>query len=368
MGNFVNNDNMTSLMQGIAQKINAVNGAYVFKGSVAFANLPASLDASMQGYTYNVTDNFTTDSRFVEGAGKKYSAGTNVAIADVGTGYTEVTPVGTENPATEGWYEIVSGNYVRSTDSTVVSGKSYYEKNVNMKFDVTSTFVNVDALDAAIQAVSDMIAAEFSDATAYSTGDIVVHDGELFKFKADHAVGAWDSSEVDGVTVADLVDMLAIQIGVAKQAALDVIAPTFVATNAYSVGDYVIKDGVIYSFKSAHTAGDPWDATEVDTIGDVADLVGTVKTYADSLNTALTGRINNLADDLADEFDSTKAYAIGDVVVYQDKLYKFKAAHTANTAWNLAEVDAVRVENLVNAAEPSPLTTEQVNALLALLN
>lgn len=43
--------------------------------------------------------------------------------------YDEVTPAGTENPSTEGWYELVSGAYVLSTDTTVDSGKTYYEKN-----------------------------------------------------------------------------------------------------------------------------------------------------------------------------------------------------------------------------------------------
>lgn len=43
--------------------------------------------------------------------------------------YTEVTPVGSENPYNEGWY-VLSGNaYVRSTDTTVDSNKTYYERS-----------------------------------------------------------------------------------------------------------------------------------------------------------------------------------------------------------------------------------------------
>lgn len=47
--------------------------------------------------------------------------------------YDEVTPVGTENPSTEGWYER-SGSagayvYTLTTDVTVSSGKTYYAKN-----------------------------------------------------------------------------------------------------------------------------------------------------------------------------------------------------------------------------------------------
>jgi len=58
----------------------------VFKpgGSVAFQNLPA-LSAANLGKILNVTDDFTTTADFVEGAGKTYPAGTNVAIVDVGS-------------------------------------------------------------------------------------------------------------------------------------------------------------------------------------------------------------------------------------------------------------------------------------------
>lgn len=42
--------------------------------------------------------------------------------------YTAVTPVGTENPSTQGWYEysVIDGIYFPTTDTTVVTGKTYY--------------------------------------------------------------------------------------------------------------------------------------------------------------------------------------------------------------------------------------------------
>lgn len=54
---------------------------------------------------------------------------TNVILA-VPTSYSYqiVTPEGTENPSEEGWYELVDGNYVLSTDTEVVEGKTYYER------------------------------------------------------------------------------------------------------------------------------------------------------------------------------------------------------------------------------------------------
>lgn len=59
-------------------------GALTPKGSVTFANLPA-LSAANVNTLYNVSDAFTTTADFVEGAGKDYPAGTNVAIINTGT-------------------------------------------------------------------------------------------------------------------------------------------------------------------------------------------------------------------------------------------------------------------------------------------
>jgi len=42
--------------------------------------------------------------------------------------YVEVTPVGTENPSEEGWYELVEGEYVPSEDTEVDSEKTYYKR------------------------------------------------------------------------------------------------------------------------------------------------------------------------------------------------------------------------------------------------
>lgn len=60
---------------------------YKAKGSVAFADRPTP-GSSYEGFVYNVTDAFTTDNTFVEGAGNNYPAGTNiVCINTTGTTY-----------------------------------------------------------------------------------------------------------------------------------------------------------------------------------------------------------------------------------------------------------------------------------------
>lgn len=63
----------------------ALTSAIVPKGTVAYANLPAPAKANL-GYMYNVSDAFTTDARFVDGASKKYEAGANVYVVAVTNG------------------------------------------------------------------------------------------------------------------------------------------------------------------------------------------------------------------------------------------------------------------------------------------
>ena len=58
-----------------------VAGIYKIKGTKTFANLPAVAETN-EGDVYNVSDAFTTTSKFVEGQGKGYPAGTNVVCVN----------------------------------------------------------------------------------------------------------------------------------------------------------------------------------------------------------------------------------------------------------------------------------------------
>ncbi len=63
-----------------------IGRVYKPAGTVAFAALPAA-SADVLGNVYNISDGFTTDDRFVDGAGQKIPAGTNVAVVQVGEDY-----------------------------------------------------------------------------------------------------------------------------------------------------------------------------------------------------------------------------------------------------------------------------------------
>lgn len=82
-------DTKVSGLQTAAQVKAAINsaltGVYTPRGSISFANLPQPQEGN-KGYVYNVLDDFTTTSAFIDGAGHSYGAGTNVVCADAGSG------------------------------------------------------------------------------------------------------------------------------------------------------------------------------------------------------------------------------------------------------------------------------------------
>ena len=72
----------TELQTEINSKIST---AYKVKGSSTFANLPTPSETE-EGNVWNITDAFTTTDIFVEGADKKYPAGTNVVCVEESEG------------------------------------------------------------------------------------------------------------------------------------------------------------------------------------------------------------------------------------------------------------------------------------------
>lgn len=139
-------------------------------GSATLATLPV-LSASVIGNVYNMTEEFDTTADFVEGAGKHYGVGSNVAVVDLG-GYSAVTPVGSEDPSDEGWYEIKNGVYVLSTDTEVDPLKTYYSYSANPKFDVLPGFIDLSMFIVQMDELTDP-----TDLTASDVGKIVQYIG-----------------------------------------------------------------------------------------------------------------------------------------------------------------------------------------------
>lgn len=71
-----NIDNSKYYYEMVKTVANGLNSGFIPMGTITFSELPTAEKAT--GFTYNISDDFTTNDTFAEGAGKFYTAGTNV--------------------------------------------------------------------------------------------------------------------------------------------------------------------------------------------------------------------------------------------------------------------------------------------------
>ena len=361
--NYLTFDQAKQLFQEVGYKFKRAAHAYTVKGNATLATLPAA-SANTEGFVFNMTAEFTTTADFVEGAGKKYSAGTNVAIVDVTPiTYTAVSsPAADANPKYSGWYEKDASQdvYFLTADGSVTSGKTYYTATPGTaayKYDVIANFVDVDGITGDIADVKAAIAPEFDATTTYTRGDLVFHDGILYLYLDPHDsfTGEWPENQsssfftrVDDLTT---IAKFATHANDYVEVLDNNFAPDFDENATYGAGDFVMYNGRVHTFSNSHTG--PWSESDV--------MVTRMDTWVTSSFYRYTSQ------NIAPYFDENVSYAIGNVVSDQGKLYKFKAAHTAGNEWSSSEVDEITVADLISNAEPEALTTTQMNTLIGLL-
>ena len=71
-----------SAQQTITAADLGISSVYTPQGSIPFASLPQTPSANELGYVWNISDAFSTDSRFLEGAGTVFAVGTNVGVIE----------------------------------------------------------------------------------------------------------------------------------------------------------------------------------------------------------------------------------------------------------------------------------------------
>lgn len=139
-------DNVYTKQQTDDKISGALSSVYKPAGSVTFASLPTP-GADNLGNVYNVTDEFTTDERFVEGAGQEYPAGTNVAVVE-----TSNEPATYKFDVMSGFVDL-SGYLTTETASTTYATKTELGNKVDK---VTGSSLVQDTLITKLQGMSDI--------------------------------------------------------------------------------------------------------------------------------------------------------------------------------------------------------------------
>lgn len=148
-------------------------------------------------------------------------------------------------------------------------------------------------------AKSSGIADEFDQGKYYSSGDLVMYKGELYKCTSNHVAGAWgDGADFSKLSVEDVIG--------ACMKASD-IADEFNDQTAYSEGDLVSYNGKLYRSVYGREAG-PWYRE-------------------DFYESTVSGALEYLAKktDLADRFSESESYTKGDLVVHKNGLFVCKS-------------------------------------------
>ena len=123
LANKANSDDVYTKQQTDDKISAAISSVYKPAGSTAFSDLPAASAATL-GNVYNVTDAFTTTDSFVEGAGKSYPAGTNVAVVLVGEEYKYDVLSGMVDLSNYSTTDEIAQTYATKTEVTTgLSGK-----------------------------------------------------------------------------------------------------------------------------------------------------------------------------------------------------------------------------------------------------
>ena len=142
----------------------AISAVYKPAGSIAFASLPTP-GADNLGNVYNVTDEFTTDARFTEGAGKEYPAGTNVAVVE-----TSNEPATYKFDVMSGFVDL-SGYLTTETASATYATKTELGNKVDK---VTGSSLVQDTLITKLEGLADIKSVAAGELAISGAGELGV--------------------------------------------------------------------------------------------------------------------------------------------------------------------------------------------------
>ena len=273
--------------------------------------------------------------------------------------------------------------------------------NGNYRFYGYSTDQNGAAI--LVKDRSRLIANMFDFTTTYNRGDLTIDRTslELYRCNTDNTTGAWDSTKWDQVTV----EVLLNAIDYAKDTS---VAPLYDSTATYELGDIVMYNKELYECTTAISVAEAWDSThwtktdifsqmpsgggalsalsDVDLTNpsDEQDLVYNAtlgkwinKTKVVTLTKAqydllpsskLTDGImyyitdldiNDYAKDssIADLYDNTSTYAVNDIVMFENELYKCTTAVSVAEDFDVNKWTSITVMDIISASITSVLNT-----------
>lgn len=82
----------------------------------------------------------------------------------------------------------------------------------------------------------------------------------------------------------------------------------------------------------------------------IADTIGNNFATMNNSIAILNETVNDTQGNIADEFDKSKNYDVGDILIYDNKLYKCKSSHSAGD-WNPLDFEETSISQLLEEAQ-----------------
>lgn len=187
-----------------------VNNTISAVGSPLIANTAADMTNIDKVYVYQGEETGYTAGNWYYYNGTAWASGGVYNAAAVNTDKTLTV----ENSAADAKVVGDSLNNLINVSTTQPSGSDnrlWINPNDNDTIEIPTQQEMVQfetSVESNVNGLSESFAPRFDDLTAYSTGDYVVNGGVLYKFKSDHAAGAWTENDVTAVKVMGEVDNL----------------------------------------------------------------------------------------------------------------------------------------------------------------
>ncbi len=233
----LNQKKLNVSLKGAAKGLAELNES----GKVPASQLPSYVDDVIEGY-YNEDD------------GKFYETYTE--------SFDAVTPVGTENPSEEGWYEFDGTDYILTTDITVDAGKTYYEFVRTWEDEITGETgkIYVDLLTEKSY--------RWSGSTFINIGSsLALGETAETAYRGDRGKIAYDDSQSNKATIAKILADIA-----------TVDKP--IAESAHAIDDLIIVNDQLYKVTSPIAIG---DTVTVGTNVEITSIKSALEDKLDSL-------------------------------------------------------------------------------------
>ena len=293
-----------------------------------------------------------------------YSAASTYALGDQvlynNKLYKCTTAITTPEAWTEGkWAEIAGAGAV--INDSITDGNTTSAPSENAVFDAL-----------ALKASAKEPVSNYSVSADYAVGNQVYYNGVLYRCTiAIPTPEAWNASKWTKVTV-NVVDNLsstsstdALSANQGKilnegKAPVKAPIPEYSASATYAVGDEVIEGTRLYKCKTAITTGEAFTIGKWDLIGAIVN-----DSISDG-NTTSAPSENAVFDALAlkapvkvplPEYSASSTYALGDQVVYDNKLWKCTTAITVAEAWNASKWTEISATAAASGTTISQLDT-----------